>query len=81
MQIPALLAGFISPVSCENAWGVFEGEVDGMINMVYEVGPIPVKAVPKSVEFNQNYGKRWGEKADQGIEVACHRAIQPRAGG
>jgi branched-chain amino acid transport system substrate-binding protein len=63
MQIPAMLSGFISPVSCENAWGVFEGEVDGMINMVYEVGPIPVKAVPKSVEFNQNYGKRWGEKA------------------
>jgi branched-chain amino acid transport system substrate-binding protein len=63
MQIPALLAGFISPIACENAWGVFEGEVEGMINMVYEVGPIAVKAVPKSVEFNQNYGKRWGEKA------------------
>jgi len=63
MQIPALLAGFISPISCENAWQVFEGEVEGMINMVYEVGPIPVKAVPKSIEFNQNYGKKWGEKA------------------
>jgi branched-chain amino acid transport system substrate-binding protein len=63
MQIPALMAGFISPVSCENAWKVFEGEVDGMINMVYEVGPIAVKAVPKSVEFNKNYGKRYGEKA------------------
>ena len=63
MQIPALLAGFISPVTTENAWKVFEGEVDGMINMIYEVGPIPVKAVPKSVEFNQNYGKKWGEKA------------------
>lgn len=63
MQIPALLAGFISPVSPENAWRVFEGEVEGMINMVYEVGPIAVKAVPKSVEFNENYGKRWGEKA------------------
>jgi branched-chain amino acid transport system substrate-binding protein len=63
MQIPALLAGFISPVTCENAWQVFEGEVDGMINMIYEVGPIPVKAVPKSVTFNENYGKRWGEKA------------------
>jgi branched-chain amino acid transport system substrate-binding protein len=63
MQIPALMAGFISPVSCENAWKVFEGEVDGMINMVYEVGPMPVKAVPKSVEFNKNYGKRYGEKA------------------
>ncbi len=63
MQLPALLAGFISPVTCENAWQVFEGEVDGMINMIYEVGPIPVKAVPKSVAFNENYGKKWGEKA------------------
>jgi len=41
MQIPALLAGFISPMACENAWKVFDGEVEGMINMVYEVGPIP----------------------------------------
>ena len=63
MQIPALLAGFISPIACENAWKVFEGEVEGMINMVYEVGPIPVKAVPMSAVFNENYGKRWGEKA------------------
>jgi branched-chain amino acid transport system substrate-binding protein len=63
MQVPALLAGFISPVSPENAWRVFEGEVEGMINMIYEVGPIAVKAVSKSVEFNENYGKRWGEKA------------------
>jgi branched-chain amino acid transport system substrate-binding protein len=63
MQIPAMLVGFISPVSCENAWKVFEGEVDGMINMVYEVGPIAVKAVPRSMEFNKNYGKRYGEKA------------------
>ena len=63
MQIPALPAGFISPIACENAWQVFEGEVDGFINMIYEVGPIPVKAVSKSVAFNQNYGKKWGEKA------------------
>jgi branched-chain amino acid transport system substrate-binding protein len=63
MQIPALMAGFISPIACENAWKVFEGEVDGMINIVFEVGPIPVKAIPKSVTFNQNYGKKWGEKA------------------
>lgn len=63
MQIPALIAGFISPIACENAWKVFEGEVEGMINMIYEVGPIPVKAVPKSVAFNENFGRRWGEKA------------------
>ncbi len=63
MQIPALMAGFISPIACENAWKVFEGDVEGFINMIYEVGPIPVKAVPKSATFNENYGKRWGEKA------------------
>lgn len=63
MQIPALLCGFISPVSPENAWGVFEGEVEGMINMIYEIGPLPVKAVPKSVAFNENFGKKWGEDA------------------
>ena len=60
------MPGFISPIACENAWKVFEGEVDGFINMVYEVGPIPVKAVPKSVAFNENYGKRYGAKSQDG---------------
>jgi len=63
MQTPSLLVGFISPVAPENAWQVFEGEVDGMINFMFEIGPIPVKAVPKSVAFNENFGKKWGEKA------------------
>ena len=63
MQIPALLAGSTSPLAPENAWEVFQGEVEGMINMQYEVGPVPVKAVPKSVAFNQNFGKKWGEDA------------------
>ena len=63
MQIPALLAGSTSPLAPENAWEVFQGEVEGMINMQYEVGPVPVKAVPKSVAFNENFGKKWGEDA------------------
>jgi branched-chain amino acid transport system substrate-binding protein len=63
MKIPALLAGFISPVAPENAWQVFEGEVDGMVNFAFEIGPVPVKAVPKSVAFNENFGKKWGEDA------------------
>src|SRR4030066_1300348 len=63
MQIPALLAGFISPVAPENAWKVFEGEVDGMVNVIFEIGPVPVKAVPKSVAFNENFGKKWGNEA------------------
>jgi branched-chain amino acid transport system substrate-binding protein len=61
MKIPALMVGFISPVAPENAWEVFKGEVEGMVNVVFEAGPIPVKAIPKSVEFNKKFGERWGE--------------------
>jgi len=61
MQIPALLGGFISPVAPDNAWKVFEGEVDGMVNVIFEIGPLPVKAVPKSVAFNENFGRKWGK--------------------
>jgi branched-chain amino acid transport system substrate-binding protein len=63
MEIPALLAGFISPVAPENAWTVFDKEVDGMVNMIFEIGPVPVKGVPKSVTFNENFGKKWGKEA------------------
>jgi branched-chain amino acid transport system substrate-binding protein len=63
MKIPALLCGFISPIAPGDAWDVFDKEVEGMVNFLFEIGPIPVKAVPKSVEFNENFGKRWGEKA------------------
>jgi branched-chain amino acid transport system substrate-binding protein len=63
MQIPALLAGFISPVAPENAWDVFEKEVEGMVNVQFEIGPVPLKAVPKSVAFNENFGKKWGKDA------------------
>ncbi len=63
MQIPALLAGFISPVAPENAWDVFEKEVEGMVNFLFEIGPVPVKAVAKSMAFNENFGKKWGKEA------------------
>lgn len=62
MKVPALVAGYIGPTTTEDAWEVFQGEIEGMVNVVYELGPVPVKAVPKSMDFNQNYGKRWGEQ-------------------
>jgi branched-chain amino acid transport system substrate-binding protein len=63
MKVPALLAGFLSPVAPENAWDVFEGEVEGVLNLIDEIGPVPVKVVPRSVAFNENFGKRWGKDA------------------
>ena len=63
MKVPAVIAGFLSPVAPENAWEVFEGEVEGVLNLIDEIGPVPVKAVPKSVAFNENFGKKWGKDA------------------
>jgi len=33
-----------------------------MVNVIFEIGPVPVKAVPKSVAFNENFGKNGGTK-------------------
>lgn len=62
MKVPALMAGFISPATAGNAWKTFDGGVEGLVNMLFEIGPMPVKAVPKSVQFNQNYTKKYGQE-------------------
>lgn len=67
MKIEALPVGFISPIAPESAWEVFEGEVEGFVNLIFEVGPLPVRAVPKSVEYNTNFGKRYGERARKSL--------------
>ncbi len=63
MKVPAVICGFLSPVAPENAWDVFDGEVEGVLNLIDEIGPVPVKSVPNSVAFNENFGKRWGKDA------------------
>lgn len=62
MQVPALMLGYISPASSANGGTTFGEAVEGFINFNYEVGPIAVGAVPKSVTFNENYGKKYGEE-------------------
>jgi branched-chain amino acid transport system substrate-binding protein len=63
MQAPSLFAGFISPVAPPGAWDAFEGEVDGMVNLSFEIGNLPVKAVPASVEYFNKYGEKYGAEA------------------
>ncbi|TDA67522.1 MAG: amino acid ABC transporter substrate-binding protein [Clostridia bacterium] len=63
MQIPAVTIGYVSPATAENAWDVFGEDIEGLINLVPEIGPIPIQAVPKSVEFNKNFGIKYGEEA------------------
>lgn len=61
MNVPALFAGFISPAAPGTAWNTFNGEIDGLVNFLFEPGAIPVKT-PRSQHFNEAYGKMFGEE-------------------
>ncbi len=70
MQVTSLLAGFISPVAPASAAQAFGSDVEGMVNLIFEIGPLAVKAVPASVQFNDNYAKKYGE--DARIKLSGH---------
>jgi len=72
MQVPALMAGFISPACQGTGWDTFDGEVEGLINLIYEIGPLPVQAVPKSVQYYDNFAKKFG--AEQAQKLSGHGA-------
>jgi branched-chain amino acid transport system substrate-binding protein len=70
MRIPALMAGFISPLAGPGSWDLFDGQIDGAINCIFEVGNIPVASIPKSVEFWNNYKERYGSPIEAGHSPA-----------
>jgi branched-chain amino acid transport system substrate-binding protein len=63
MQAPMLFAGFISPVAVQGASDTFGSDVDGVVNLSFEIGNLPVKGVQASVDFFEKYGKKYGAEA------------------
>jgi branched-chain amino acid transport system substrate-binding protein len=70
MKVPALVAGFISPLAGPAAWKSFDQKIDGALNCIFEIGNVPVPKVPKSVEFYENYKKRYGVPIEAGHSPA-----------
>jgi branched-chain amino acid transport system substrate-binding protein len=67
MKVPALMAGFISPLAGPGAWQTFEKKIGGAINCNFELGSaISSKKVPKSVEFVKAYEKKFGKPMEAG---------------
>lgn len=67
MRVPALLAGFISPLSGPGAWNTFDKKIGGAINCNFELGSaIYSEKVPKSKSFYDAYKKRWGKTMEAG---------------
>jgi branched-chain amino acid transport system substrate-binding protein len=66
MKIPALMAGFLSPLMGTKAWKTFGQDIDGLMNVVFEIGYFPIKAYPPTVKFSQAYQKKWKEDIQSG---------------
>jgi branched-chain amino acid transport system substrate-binding protein len=70
MKVPALMAGFISPLMGTKAWKTFGEDIDGFMNVVFEIGYFPIQAYPPTVKFSEAYQKRWKEDIQSGHGAA-----------
>ena len=61
MKVTALFAGFISSAAPESASKTFGSDINGLVNFLFENASIPINALPKSIPFNEAYGKKFGE--------------------
>ncbi|MGD9365499.1 MAG: ABC transporter substrate-binding protein, partial [Desulfobacteraceae bacterium] len=67
MQVPSLMAGFISPLAGPGAWKTFDQKIAGAINCNFEAGSaISSPKVAPSTAFEQAYAKRWGKPLEAG---------------
>jgi len=67
MNVPALMAGFISPLAGTDAWKSFDGKIGGAINCIFEMGSaIASEKLPKSVEFYNKFKKVYGKELQAG---------------
>ena len=67
MKVPALMAGFISPLAGSGAWKTFDAKIGGAINCIFEVGSaLPSAKIPASVEFYNKYERLYGKEIQAG---------------
>jgi branched-chain amino acid transport system substrate-binding protein len=67
MRVPALLAGFISPLAGPGAWKTFDQKIGGAVNCNFELGSaVASQKVPKSVDFYAAYEKKYGKPMEAG---------------
>jgi len=67
MKVPALLAGFISPLAGSEAWKTFDGKIVGALNTIFELGSaMPSQMYAPSKTFYDKYEKTYGKEMQAG---------------
>ena len=62
----ALLCGFISPMVGPDAWRTFDGNIDGALNVIFELGNIPSIRWQPAMDFCRAFRKRYGADIQAG---------------
>ena len=66
MKVPAVMAGFISPLTGPAAWKTFDAKIGGVVNAVFELGSIPSAKYPPSKKFYDAYLAKYGKPLEAG---------------
>ena len=67
MRVPAIMAGFISPLAGSAAWKTFDKKIGGGMNSIFELGSaIYSPKVPASKLFYDKYRKTYGKALQAG---------------
>jgi branched-chain amino acid transport system substrate-binding protein len=67
MKVPALLAGFISPLAGSDAWKTFDGKIAGAMNTIFELGSaLPSDMYAPSRTFYDAYKQTYGKELQAG---------------
>lgn len=66
IKVPALIAGFISPMAGQVAWKTFDGKIGGLMNAIFEIGNIPSTKYPPAEAFYDAYKKKYGRGIQSG---------------
>jgi len=67
MRVPAVPVGFISPLMGSKAAETFGNEVvDGVVNIAFQAGNVPLAKYPPATDFYNAYKKRWGQELQAG---------------
>ena len=66
IRVPALMAGFISPMAGEVAWKTFDAQIGGLLNAIFELGNIPSAKYPPAQAFYDAYKKKYKDSLQSG---------------
>jgi branched-chain amino acid transport system substrate-binding protein len=72
MQFKAMLVGVCDPLGGPGAWKATQGAVKGMVNYISGAGNMAVPKMPKTVEFQESYKKKFKEYPE--ITLGCSQS-------